>query len=310
MVRFNFNRSTHSSITAHAPTRRASAFAETQYQSSVSHRLVAGLADFGQGIDVLWLSTAIRTTSAPASTIALDLIQVLSLQHSFLLKGGADPNIVNDEGEPPIYFPGVERYCDDKIGLRMIRLLVEFGADIHLGSTHRIWQIWKDKPFFRAAIACVKTANASSTQKKIQRKKAAKKKTAKKKTAKKGKLGFDELWDLYVPDEGTAETKQGEVIRLSARLSSEYNRNGNINWEMGSCEFAEWLGKTLNDSAVFTDAQRRRIRNDIKKVVHYGETGTYDYRDSEDEFDRLKKRAVDWCNHHKKDIPNDSELPF
>jgi hypothetical protein len=40
-----------------------------------------------------------------------------------------------------------------------------------------------------------------------------------------------ELWDLLVPSTGSAETIQGEVIRITGRIANELDGNGGINWD-------------------------------------------------------------------------------
>ena len=39
-----------------------------------------------------------------------------------------------------------------------------------------------------------------------------------------------ELWELLVPSSGAAATVQGEVIRISGKISDELERNGGVNW--------------------------------------------------------------------------------
>ncbi len=39
-----------------------------------------------------------------------------------------------------------------------------------------------------------------------------------------------ELWEMLVPSSGAASTVQGEVIRISGRISDELERNGGANW--------------------------------------------------------------------------------
>jgi len=39
------------------------------------------------------------------------------------------------------------------------------------------------------------------------------------------------LWQLLVPAQGAAATLQGEIIRLSGRISHEIEGNGGINWD-------------------------------------------------------------------------------
>ena len=41
----------------------------------------------------------------------------------------------------------------------------------------------------------------------------------------------EELWNLLVPSQGSAATVQGEVIRISGRISDELERNGGANWD-------------------------------------------------------------------------------
>src|SRR5262249_46492243 len=40
-----------------------------------------------------------------------------------------------------------------------------------------------------------------------------------------------ELWKLLVPSSGAAKTVQGEVIRITGRISDEWYRNGGANWD-------------------------------------------------------------------------------
>ena len=40
-----------------------------------------------------------------------------------------------------------------------------------------------------------------------------------------------ELWELLVPSSGSAETVQGEVVRISGKIHSELARNGGANWD-------------------------------------------------------------------------------
>ena len=40
-----------------------------------------------------------------------------------------------------------------------------------------------------------------------------------------------ELWELLVPSSGAASTIQGELIRISGRISDELERNGGVNWD-------------------------------------------------------------------------------
>ena len=55
----------------------------------------------------------------------------------------------------------------------------------------------------------------------------------------------EELWDLLVPSSGPAATIQGEVIRISGRITNELDGNGGVNWDadykMMADAFLEYL---------------------------------------------------------------------
>jgi hypothetical protein len=45
------------------------------------------------------------------------------------------------------------------------------------------------------------------------------------------KKQHQELWELLVPGSGSAQTIQGEVIRISGKVTDELERNGGGNWD-------------------------------------------------------------------------------
>ncbi|MEK3765986.1 ankyrin repeat domain-containing protein [Solibacillus sp. FSL K6-4121] len=50
-------------------------------------------------------------------------------------------------------------------------------------------------------------------------------------TAKGWQAQHNELWDLLIPSEGHAKTVQGEVIRITGKVSYEILDNGGVNWD-------------------------------------------------------------------------------
>ncbi|MMZ65907.1 hypothetical protein D1872_283530 [compost metagenome] len=42
---------------------------------------------------------------------------------------------------------------------------------------------------------------------------------------------YNELWNLLIPSKGHAQTVQGEVIRITGKVSYEILDNGGINWD-------------------------------------------------------------------------------
>lgn len=81
-----------------------------------------------------------------------------------------------------------------------------------------------------------------------------------------------ELWELLIPSGGAAQTVQGEVIRISGRISIELDGNGGINWDADFRRMADtWLEFVQTGTALpasdLTEAQS--LVNDIKRK--YGE---------------------------------------
>jgi hypothetical protein len=95
---------------------------------------------------------------------------------------------------------------------------------------------------------------------------------------------FDELWNLLVPGQGAAATVQGEVIRLTGRLSREVLDNGSANWDAGFRAMTDALTAHLGSGTPVTgtgelDTLRQAVRTgNADKRTHY----------------RLNELAVGW----------------
>jgi len=115
-----------------------------------------------------------------------------------------------------------------------------------------------------------------------------------------------ELWDNLVPASGQAESIQGEMVRVIARLASEFYRNGNANWNIGFRMYTNVLVKHLRDKQAFDTEQLMQIEEDIAEIRDFG-SGKKDlvYEDKgEDAFDRINDRVIEWCRLHPNLIPN------
>lgn len=55
----------------------------------------------------------------------------------------------------------------------------------------------------------------------------------------------EELWDLLVPSSGKASTVQGELIRISGRISNEIEGDGGANWDGDFSKMAGYFVKLL-----------------------------------------------------------------
>ncbi len=89
-------------------------------------------------------------------------------------------------------------------------------------------------------------------------------------TAKTWQKQHEELWELLVPSSGQASTVQGEVIRLTGKISRELLDNGAINWDSDykkmTDAFADYVqnGNPLNASEL---EETKKLVTEIKAIT-------------------------------------------
>lgn len=92
-----------------------------------------------------------------------------------------------------------------------------------------------------------------------------------------------ELWQLLVPSSGAAATVQGEVIRISGRLSDEIDRNGGGNWDADFKRMGEAFLRHIASGVALPENQQDRAARAVAEVRRRdGATG------------ELCELAVDW----------------
>jgi Ankyrin repeats (3 copies) len=87
-------------------------------------------------------------------------------------------------------------------------------------------------------------------------------------TAKRWQDQHQELWELLVPSSGAAHTVQGEVIRISGRISDELDGNGGINWDADYKKMADAFLTHVGSGVPLPDedlADARAIISEIKR---------------------------------------------
>ncbi|MEB2843901.1 hypothetical protein GAO09_26095 [Rhizobiales bacterium RZME27] len=102
----------------------------------------------------------------------------------------------------------------------------------------------------------------------------------------------EELWELLVPSSGHAATVQGEVIRISGRISRELDGNGGINWDADFKLMADALLDHLGSGKALPSPDLQEaagIVSDVKRKR--GDT------------DRLAELAVQWVALNPKPLP-------
>ncbi|MNJ59485.1 hypothetical protein D3C77_551720 [compost metagenome] len=62
-----------------------------------------------------------------------------------------------------------------------------------------------------------------------------------------------ELWEYLVPSKGHAPTVQGEVIRITGRISYEVHNNGGVNWDKDFRKMLSALNQYLQSGVPLND---------------------------------------------------------
>ena len=134
------------------------------------------------------------------------------------------------------------------------------------------------------------------------------------------------LWKTLVPEEGVAETVQGELVRAIGRIQGEFYKNGMMNWGSGFYEsFKNYLAFWLTSDATFDSFTKKIIDADIWKIEKSGETGKaiaegklsrsaifgrniLNTTDVEVSHRRIGALVALWCERHVEPVPNGSYL--
>lgn len=127
----------------------------------------------------------------------------------------------------------------------------------------------------------------------------------------------DEYWDLVfslVPEQGEAETEQGELVRSVMRLSAECCRNGCGNWDAYFEDLADFAAHRFGDGTIETQCATLAI-DVIKRLRDYGRelARTNEQNDKvysklcDDIDDALETAAVEWCQSNPDPIPNQNK---
>lgn len=94
---------------------------------------------------------------------------------------------------------------------------------------------------------------------------------------------YQELWKLLVPSSGAAATVQGEVIRISGRISDELDRNGGANWDGDYKKMADTFLEHVGSARSLPAPELDEARDLVSAV-----------KKQRGDHTRMCKLAVDW----------------
>ena len=94
----------------------------------------------------------------------------------------------------------------------------------------------------------------------------------------------EELWDFLVPGSGACSIVQGEVIRITGRLSHEVLDNGGANWDHEFRKMVNALKEYFKEGQGLSDSELLEVEEIAKTLPNQGKTEMY----------RLEELAVKW----------------
>lgn len=98
----------------------------------------------------------------------------------------------------------------------------------------------------------------------------------------------ENLWNMLVPSSGHATTVQGEVIRISGRISDEIERNGGANWDSDYKKMSKAYLKLISTGEPLTIDEIHEVKSVLSSLNNL-EGNTY----------RLAEYAVKWVSKNK-----------
>ncbi len=82
------------------------------------------------------------------------------------------------------------------------------------------------------------------------------------------------LWKNYVPEQGQADTLQGELLRQIEKLRYEAQDNGNINWDEDFEFFCTFLKYILCGSNCLSPQVKKDVAAALARIRKAGETAS------------------------------------
>ncbi len=98
----------------------------------------------------------------------------------------------------------------------------------------------------------------------------------------------EELWNMLVPSSGHAATVQGEVIRISGRISDEIEGNGGVNWNSDYIKMGKAYLKLISTGESLFRDEINEVKSILSSLKNL-EGNTY----------RLAEYAVKWVSKNK-----------
>lgn len=113
------------------------------------------------------------------------------------------------------------------------------------------------------------------------------------------------LWAALVPPNGQASSVQGEIIRVSGKLTDQAFRNGNMNWDDDHIRMWRYIEQVITSDACFSPSETSRIRRNINAIIRDYECPNLNGDSSPYYF--IAEKVVDWCMAHPTSMPHSED---
>ncbi len=113
------------------------------------------------------------------------------------------------------------------------------------------------------------------------------------------------LWKELVPPNGQADTLQGELIRITGKLTDQAYRNGNMNWDSDHERMWRFIGEKIANDPIFSSEEQALIREKIEEIIRDQECP--DLSGDGSPYYLVTEKVVDWCMAHPAPIPHEKD---
>ena len=244
---------------------------------------------------LIQLGANIEAVNSKNETPLFYATQYFRLNHlKTLVEAGANINAKNDMNQTPLLKAmAVTRNANIPDLVLIIKYLIENGAKLSGEEQKQVVRIGTEFEWFRDRINKEYIDEIESSLKElyqifhvtpVPKRVIYDGKSKIKVKAKKWEDQHEELWQLLVPSSGPASTLQGEVIRISGKLSHEILDNGKMNWDNEYEKMVQALLEYVCQGHQLTENENNEFINIIHSINHAWN----------DELCRLSGLCVKW----------------
>ncbi len=105
------------------------------------------------------------------------------------------------------------------------------------------------------------------------------------------------LWEFLVPISGKCATVQGEVIRITGRVDSEYNSNGGANWDAEYRKMLDALAQYVLLGNALSEREIEKLQNILMDTNH-----SKAFSGCQEQINYLIELAVKWVKQNPSPI--------